>query len=200
MRARGPLDLYLKRERQRLADPAGLIVGAGRVASTADAAVLRLRGEETLRAIRLLDYVTWLPDNVLTKVDRASMAVGLEARSPLLDHRVGAFAWSLPPAMLVGPEGGKRLLRAILDRHVPCALTERPKAGFVVPLRQWLMGPLRDWAEALLDPARLRREGYWRPEAVARAWRQLRTGWDRNQNLVWSILVFQLWRERWEAG
>jgi asparagine synthase (glutamine-hydrolysing) len=200
LRARGPLDLYLKRERQRVADPSGFVLGAAPAASLADELELRLRSEETLRAIRLLDFATWLPDDVLAKLDRASMAVGLEARSPLLDSRVGAFAWRLPPELLVGPEGGKRPLRAVLDRYVPRTITDRPKAGFIVPLRAWLTGPLRGWAEALLDPVRIRREGYLRPEAVTRAWRQLQAGWDRNQNLVWSILVFQLWRERWEAG
>jgi asparagine synthase (glutamine-hydrolysing) len=200
LQAEDAVGLYLRRVRQRLADPAEIVVGGGIVRSSLDDRALPADDTDIVRVLRLFDFSTWLVDDILVKVDRASMAVGLEARSPLLDHRVGEFAWSLPTAMLIGPGGGKRPLRAILDRYVPRQLTERPKAGFVVPLRQWLKGPLRDWAETLLDPARVRQEGLLRPEAVTRAWRQLQTGWDRNQGLVWSILVFQLWRERWQAG
>jgi asparagine synthase (glutamine-hydrolysing) len=131
------------------------------------------------------------------KVDRASMGVGLEIRSPMLDHRVAELAWSLPPAMRLDRGGGKRVLKAVLARHLPPALTDRPKAGFGVPILDWLRGPLRGWAADLLAPDRVAREGFLEPAAVDRVWRQHLSGWDRNPQLLWSILMFQLWLERW---
>ena len=201
LRARDLIDHHVRRRRQNLGDPAGLVLGGALAASTADEPALRLGGGEALRAVRLVDFVTWLPDDLLVKIDRASMAVGLEVRCPILDRAVVDLAWTLPDALLVGPGGGKRILKAVLARHVPPALTERPKGGFDVPLRAWLTGPLRGWAEALLEPARLRGEGYLRPEAVARLWRQFRAGWGDGggHRLIWAVLMFQLWRERWGA-
>lgn len=194
LRATDLVDLHLRRRRQELGDPAGLVIGAAPVAA---APPLADAEDQALRAVRLCDFETWLPDDLLVKVDRASMAVGLEARCPMLDRAVVEFAWSLPDEMLVGEGGGKRVLRAVLARHVPPALFERPKGGFDVPLRAWLLGPLRDWAEALLAPEALARAGYLRPAAVTRRWQQLVTGWDRRPHLIWSILMFQLWHQRW---
>lgn len=142
-----------------------------------------------------LDAMTYLPDDILTKVDRASMAVSLEARVPLLDHRVVAFAWTLPQSFKIAGTVTKSLLRQVLYRHVPPKLVERPKAGFSVPVDRWLRGPLRDWAEALLDEARLRREGFLDPAPIRARWTDHLSGRRNNQYPLWDVLMFQSWLE-----
>jgi asparagine synthase (glutamine-hydrolysing) len=123
------------------------------------------------------------------------MAVSLETRAPMLDHRVVEFAWTLPAAMKVRDGQGKWLLRQLLYRHVPRALVERPKMGFGIPLDGWLRGPLRDWASSLLDPSRLRREGYFDAAPIAAAWRAHLRGEASNGYRLWSVLMFQAWLE-----
>ncbi|HET7674778.1 MAG TPA: asparagine synthase (glutamine-hydrolyzing) [Gammaproteobacteria bacterium] len=142
-----------------------------------------------------LDFLTWLPDDVLAKVDRASMAVSLEVRCPLLDPDVIAFAWHLPRRLRVRNGRGKWLLRQVLGRYVPSELFERPKMGFDVPIGRWLREPLRDWAEALLDPARLVREGYFNPAPIRERWREHLTGERNWQYQLWDVLMFQAWLE-----
>jgi asparagine synthase (glutamine-hydrolysing) len=143
----------------------------------------------------LVDQCTYLPDDILAKVDRASMAVSLETRVPLLDHELVAYAWSIPQALKLRDGRGKFLLRELLCRHVPRELVERPKRGFAVPMAAWLRGPLRDWASALLDEARLTREGFLDAAAVARRWRQHLAGRVNAQDELWGVLSFQAWLE-----
>ena len=140
-----------------------------------------------------LDTLTYLPDDILVKVDRASMATSLETRAPFLDRDVMEFAWRLPMSMKLRDGRGKWILRALLDRHVPRALIERPKQGFGIPLDQWLRGPLRDWAEDLLGEQRLREEGYLDPARVRETWGRHVRGEGSYGYRLWSVLMFQAW-------
>ncbi|HJU44111.1 MAG TPA: asparagine synthase (glutamine-hydrolyzing) [Vicinamibacterales bacterium] len=151
-----------------------------------------------LDRMMLADQLMYLPDDLLAKVDRASMAVSLEVRAPLLDHRVAEFSWRLPRSMKVRGTQGKWILRQLLYRRVPKHLIERPKMGFSVPIDNWLRGPLREWAHALLFESG-RGSGWFDMTAVARAWENLREGRPRAGTAVWAAVMLQAWRTRWAA-
>ena len=188
-------DALYVRQRTHWTDPERMVPGAREPRAMAYDPALAADLPDYVRRMQLLDQRTYLPDDILTKVDRASMAVSLEARVPLLDHRVVEFTWTLPRHMIVRGTTDKWLLRQVLYRHVPRRLVERPKMGFGVPLARWLRGPLRDWAEALLAADRLATS--FDPRPVRAAWEGFLAGRVQDAESLWGILMYEAWRERW---
>lgn len=194
VRADGEADLY----RQLVShwDPAALMPGVAEPIGYAWDHSVPMPG--LAERMQLADTVTYLPDDILTKVDRASMAFALEARVPLLDHRVAEFSWRLPRSAKIRGGVSKWLLRQVLYRHVPPALVERPKMGFSIPLGDWLRGPLHDWAETLLSERRLREAGLLDVVQVRQCWQDHLSGRHNRQYQLWNVLMFEAWRERWD--
>jgi asparagine synthase (glutamine-hydrolysing) len=174
-------------------EPRSLVRGAAKPTDFAAGLELSRRFTDPVERMMALDALTYLPDDLLTKVDRASMSVALEVRVPLLNHRVVEAAWRLPLELKLRRGTTKWALRQILYRHVPRALIERPKQGFSVPLAVWLRGPLRAWADDLLAPATLRRGDWLEPEPIARRWREHRSGQRDWSHSLWAVLMLQSW-------
>jgi asparagine synthase (glutamine-hydrolysing) len=175
--------------------PAELVVGATEPATVLTDSESWADVGEFEHHMMYLDLVSYLTDDILVKLDRAAMGVSLETRVPFLDHRLVEFAWRLPLHMKVRGRVSKWLLRQVLYRHVPRELIERPKMGFGVPIDAWLRGPLRNWADGLLDPARLLREGYFNPEPIQSKWNEHLSGKRNWQYHLWGVLMFQAWLE-----
>ena len=180
-------------------DPAELVLGAVEPLTLLDRPASWPVLRDPVEQMLYLDTMTYLPDDILTKVDRATMAVNLETRLPFLDPAVAELAWRTPFSAKVHDGTGKWLLRKLLHRYVPAELVERPKAGFGIPLGQWLRGPLRPWAEELLDPARLRRQGFLSPEPVRRMWDAHQAGRRDQPSELGDVLMFQAWLDEWAA-
>ncbi len=177
-------------------EPAALVVGGAEPRTLLDETVAAVDAMTEVERMMYWDARTYLSDDILVKVDRASMAVSLEVRAPFLDHRVVELAWRLPLRVKLRDGAGKWAIRQLLARYVPTALVERPKMGFGIPIDQWLRGPLREWARDLLSPDRLRREGFLRPEAIETRWREHQAGTRNWQYPLWDVLMFQAWLDR----
>lgn len=175
--------------------PADVVLGSKEPATLLDDPTAWATVATFEHCMMCLDATTYLPDDILVKVDRAAMGVSLETRMPFLDHRVVEFAWQLPLSMKMRDGQGKWLLRQMLYKYVPKELIERPKMGFGVPIDVWLRGPLREWAENLLDESRLKREGFFNPAPIRQKWSEHLSGQRDWQYHLWGILMFQAWLE-----
>jgi asparagine synthase (glutamine-hydrolysing) len=197
--AQAPAEIYL-RAITMWPDPAAVVLNSHEHDSVPQA-IRRFADMPDVREMAMLtDLTNYLPDDILTKVDRASMAVGLEARVPLLDHRVVEFAWRLPLHSKVRDGKAKWALRQVLYQHVPAALMERPKMGFGVPVDLWLRGPLREWAEDLLASERLGRHGFFSVEPIRKRWNEHLSGARDWNYLLWPVLMFQAWMASSSSG
>lgn len=175
--------------------PASLVIGALEPQTVLTDRAQWTDLSDVMQRMMYVDMRMYLPDDILVKVDRASMAVGLEARVPFLDHRLVEFAWRLPIAMKFHEGHGKWILRRVLDRYVPATLLDRPKMGFGVPIDGWLRTPLKEWAEALLDEKRLRDQGFLNPDAIRQKWNEHLSGEFNWKGQIWVVLMFQAWLE-----
>ncbi len=175
--------------------PADIVVGGWEPQSRLDEIMPRSGKRSFQENMMFWDFLTYLPGDILVKVDRAAMAVSLETRVPMLDHRVIEFAWSLPLALRVRNGVGKWILKELLSRHVPRQLTDRPKTGFGIPVDAWLRGPLRDWAETLLNEVRLRHEGFFNPTPIRQKWLEHVSGRRNWGYWLWDVIIFQAWLE-----
>ncbi|OXR50243.1 asparagine synthase (glutamine-hydrolyzing) [Pusillimonas sp. T2] len=184
---------YFRRLTSHWQDPASVVLGAREPQTLMTNMAAWPKTDSFEHWMMAMDAQTFLPDEVMAKVDRAAMAASLETRAPLLDHRVVELAWRMPLRMKIRDGQGKWLLRQVLYRHVPRELVERPKKGFGMPIDDWLRGPLRDWADNLLSEERLRAEGYFDPAPIRQLWHQHLKGGYNWQYRLWPILMFQAW-------
>jgi asparagine synthase (glutamine-hydrolysing) len=181
-------------------NPASIVLGAAEPPTVLTDRARWARSPNAFDRMMLLDMLSYLPDDILVKVDRASMAVSLEARVPFLDHRVVEFAWQLPLSMKVHKRQGKWILRQVLNQYVPPSFLDRPKMGFGVPIDSWLRGPLKEWAESLLDEKRLVEQGIFNPDPIRHKWSEHLSGTCNWHYYLWDVLMFQAWFEEERAA
>jgi len=176
-------------------DPSAVVIGQGEHDQIFSTDVQLLSEVGDIQKMMAIDTISYLPDDILVKVDRAAMGVSLETRVPFLDHHIFEFASKIPLAMKLKHGVGKSILRDVLFRYVPKELIERPKMGFGIPMSDWLKGPLKEWAEELLDETRLRSQGFFYPEVVRQMWSEHLMGVHNWQSQLWAVLMFQAWLE-----
>jgi asparagine synthase (glutamine-hydrolysing) len=191
----GPMELY-RSDLSYWPQPADLVPLVTEPSGLLNDPAQWMETEDFRLQMMLIDTLTYLPDDLLVKMDRASMGVGMETRTPFLDHRLIEFAWRLPMTLKVHARISKWILRQVLYRHVPPALVDRPKQGFAAPLYRWLTTDLRDWAEELIAEPRLRQEGFFDPRPIRDKWKRLLSGESEWKYALWSILMFQSWLEQ----
>lgn len=177
-------------------EPASVVINGLEPSTLLKDSASSLKGLNGVQRMMALDLLTYLPDDILVKLDRAAMGVSLETRVPFLDHRVVKFAWRLPQSMKLRDGQTKWILRQVLKKYVPAKLNDGPKRGFGVPLHEWLRGPLRDWAEALLAESRIRHEGYFFPTLIRKKWEEHLSGQRNWAYDLWDVLMFQAWLEQ----
>jgi asparagine synthase (glutamine-hydrolysing) len=192
LKAQTPEDLY-QLLTSHWASEDGVVLGAKELPTVITDPQLQPRADNFVHQMMALDILTYLPDDILTKVDRAAMGVGLETRVPMLDHQVVEFAWTLPVDYKLRDGVGKWPLRQMLYKYVPKELIERPKMGFGIPIDAWLRGPMRGWAEELLSEKMLREGGYFNPAPIRRKWAEHISGSKNWQHHLWDVLMFQAW-------
>ena len=174
-------------------DPSSIVINGIEHPTQITEPKFRLNG--LVEQMMALDTVSYLTDDILCKVDRASMGVSLETRVPFLDHRLVEFAWSLPLSLKIQDRQGKWIVRQVLCKYLPKELIERPKMGFGVPIDSWLRGPLRDWAESLLDESSLHQQGYLHAKPIRQKWIEHLSGKRNWQHHLWDVLMFQAWHK-----
>lgn len=190
---------YYRHLTSHWADPSALVIAGHEPQTHVTTGSSWLLGQPRELQMMAMDSLTYLPDDLLVKVDRAAMANSLETRVPLLDHRVVEFAWRLPLDLKIRGGVGKWALREVLYRYVPKSLIERPKMGFGIPIDEWLRGPLREWVDSLINVNRLRHEGFFHPEPINALWQEHLSGTRNRQHQLWTILMFQAWLDRQET-
>jgi asparagine synthase (glutamine-hydrolysing) len=195
--ARAPYDMYLGLV-SHWREPQALVLNASEPLTMITDVSARMPWLDLTEEMMYKDSLTYLPDDILVKVDRASMSVGLESRAPYLDHRVAEFAWRLPLGMKMHKNRGKMMVRDLLAEYIPAHLMDRPKMGFALPIDAWLRGPLKEWAQSLLDESRISRDGLLNPSLVKEKWSEHLSGKRNWQYLLWDVLMFQAWYERWK--